>query len=252
MRPCPRWRAGIRLVDGALALLVRAGAGLVAVLAIQSLITAVALSENLSDAVYYSTRVLATVADAPGADAAPGWFKVVATLDTIAAVGLLAVFTAALIRLVSGQRLTVTFGRRSAPRRHHVLVIGFGQIGLRVCQELRRRGVPVLALEQTRHAPAVRLAPGAGLPVAIGRGDDRRVLEAVGIRRCVAVAALTSDDLTNVEVGLAVKAVAPETALLLRVGDNNVAGETGSLLHLGRICDIHDITAHRIVKEMRT
>jgi len=39
--------------------------------------------------------------------------------------------------------------------------------------------------------------------VAIGRGDDRGTLELLGIRRCAVVAAVTSDDLVNVAVGLA-------------------------------------------------
>jgi hypothetical protein len=249
-RPRPRWLAGVRLVDGALRLLVAAGAGLIGVLIVQIIISIVALREGVLDAIFFSTRVLATIADSPRADMAAWWFKVVATMDSIAAVGLLAVFTAALVRIASRLRLTTIVGPRSAPARDHVIVVGFGQVGFRLAQILRDRRVPVLAVERRFDAPSVRLAPRARLSVAIGRGDDRDTLELLGVRRCAAVAAVTSDDLTNVAVGLAVSDVSPGTPLVLRLGDGDVAAETDSLLHLGEICDVHDVAADEMAREI--
>ena len=249
-RPRSRWRAGVRLVDPALRLLVAAGAGALAVLVVQIVISIIALRENVLDAVFFSVRALATIADSPRADTAAAWFKVVATLDTAAAVGLLAVLTAALVRIVSRPRLTTAFGARGAPARDHVIVVGCGQVGFRLAESLRLRGIPVLAVERDPAAPCVRLALGARLPVAIARGDDRLTLERLGVRRCAVVAAVTSDDLTNVAIGLAANDVAPGTALVLRLGDGDVAAETDSLLHLGAICDVHDAAAREIAREI--
>ncbi len=240
--------SGIRLVDDALRLLVRAGVGLLLALLIEGVIGTIALHESLVDALYFSTRSVATVAGPPGAAAAPAWYKVVSVLDTLAALALVAVFTAALVRRLSRRRLTTLFGPRAAPARGHVLLVGFGQVGFRLAQELRRRGVAVLGVERDAEAPCVRLARGAGIPVAIGRGDDRETLERLGIRRCAVVAAVTSDDLVNVEVGLAASDLAPRVPLVLRLGDGEVAAETDSLLHLGRICDAHKIAADTLVR----
>ena len=250
VRPRPRWQAGVRLVDDALRLLVAAGAGLLVVLVAQIVVCIAALHERVLDAIFFSARILATIADAPRADTAAWWFKVVSTIDSLVAIGLLAVFTAALVRIASRLRLTTVLGARSAPARDHVLVVGFGQVGFRLAQILRDRGIPVLGVERDLGSPSVRLAPRAGLPVAIGRGDDRATLELVGIRRCVAVAAVTSDDLTNVAIGLAANDVAPGTALVLRLGDGQVAAETDSLLHLGTICDVHDVVAGQLAQEI--
>jgi hypothetical protein len=250
VRPRRRWTAGLRLVDVALRLLVIAGLGLVAALVVQIVISLIALREGFVNALFFSSRALATIADSPAADHASAWFKVVSTANSFIAVGLLAVFTAALVRILSRLRLTTVFGARSAPRHGHVIVVGFGQVGFRLAQMLRDRGVPVLALEAAEHAPAVRLAPRAGLPLAIGRGDDRTTLQLLGVRRCAAVAAVTSDDLTNVAIGLAAKDLAPGTPLVLRLGDGDVAAETDSLLHLGAICDVHDVVADEIAREI--
>jgi Trk K+ transport system NAD-binding subunit len=94
----------------------------------------------------------------------------------------------------------------------------------------------------------VRLARGAGIPVAIGRGDDREILQRLGIGSCAAVAAVTSDDLVNVAVGLAAADLAPGTPIVLRLGDGEVASETDSLLHLGRICDAHKLAAETVAR----
>jgi Trk K+ transport system NAD-binding subunit len=239
---------GVRLVDGALRLLVRAGTGLLLVLAFEAIIGMIALHDSLIDAVYYSTRTVATVASTPGAPTAPAWYKLLSALDIVAALLLVAVLTAALVRRLSRPRLTTLVGRRAAPARNHVLLVGFGQVGFRLAQELRRRNVAVLGVESDADAPCVRLARAAGIPVAIGRGDDRETLQRLGIRRCAAVAAVTSTDLMNVAVGLAASDLAPDIPLVLRLGDGEVAAETDSLLHLGRICDAHKIAADTLVE----
>jgi voltage-gated potassium channel Kch len=245
-----RLRNGVRLVDDALRLLARAGAGLLAALVVEGAIAMIALHESVIDALYFSTRSVATVAGLPGAASGAAWFKAVSAVDTLAALLLVAVFTAALVRRLSRPRLTTLLGARAAPARGHVLLVGFGQVGFRLAQELRRRGVAVLAVERDPEAPCVRLARAAGIPVAIGRGDDRATLERLGIRRCAAVAAVTSTDLVNVAVGLAASDLAPGIPLVLRLGDGEVAAETDSLLHLGRICDAHKIAAETLARAL--
>jgi TrkA-N domain len=239
----PRWRHGIRVVDGALRLLVGAGVGLVVTLLVQIVVSIVALREGVLDSFYFSTRAIATVADAPRADSAPAWFKIVSAINIIAALVLLAVFTAALVRRLSRPRLTAIVGPRTAPRRDHVVLIGLGQVGFRLAQTLRDRGVAVIAVERNADAPCLRLARKAGIPVVVGRGDDRGTLDLVGTRQCALVAAVTSDDLVNVAAGLAAGDVKPGVPLALRLGDGGVALETESLLHLGRIFDAHHLAA---------
>jgi voltage-gated potassium channel Kch len=246
-----RTRSGVRLVDDALRLLTIAGAGLLLTLLVEVVIGMIALHEGLIDALYFGTRSVATVAGIPGAPTASAWYKILSALDTLAALVLVAVFTAALVRRLSRPRLTTLFGRSAAPARGHVLLVGFGQVGYRLARELRARGIAVLAVERDPEAPLVRLAQSAGIPVAIGRGDDRAVLQRAGIRRCAAVAAVTSSDLVNVAVGLASRDLSPGVPLVLRLGDGEVAAETDSLLHLGRICDVHKTAAETLVAALQ-
>jgi TrkA-N domain len=241
-----RHRHGVRIVDDALRLLVLAGSGLFVALVIEMVITMIAFHHGLIDAFYFSTRSVATVAGPPGAATGPAWFKLLSAANMVLAVVLVAIFTAALVRRLSRRRLTTLLGPRVAPARHHVVLVGFGQVGFRLAQALKDRDIAVIAIERDPEAPSIRLAKAAGIPVAIGRGDDREILQRVGIAHCGAIAAVTSDDLVNVAVGLAAEDLRPDLPIVLRLGDGEVASETDSLLHLGRICDAHKLAAETL------
>jgi hypothetical protein len=175
-RPVGRWRRGVRLVDDALRLLTAAGTGLIAMLVIEVLLALGALHQSVDNAIFSSARVVATITDTQAAAHGPGWFKLVSTLTALTAVLLVAVFTAALVRRLSRPRLTALVGRRAAPRREHVVMVGLGQVGFRLAQRLMERSVPVLAVERNISAPCVRRARRAGIPVAIADAEDRETL----------------------------------------------------------------------------
>ena len=92
----------------------------------------------------------------------------------------------------------------------------------------------MIAVERSIDAPCVRLAQKEGIPVLIGLGDDRSTLELAGARHCSMVAAVTSDDLVNVAVGLTASDVRPGIPLALRLGDGGIASETDLYYTSGR------------------
>jgi TrkA-N domain len=241
---------GLALVDGPLRLLVLSGSGLLAVLLGEILLSGLVLHERWTEAVYSSAGLLATVASSPRIEHAPGWYKLASAAGILLSLGLVAVFTAALVRRLSRVRLTTLFGSRAAPRSDHVLVVGLGQIGLRLALALRALGVKVLVVELNGSVAGIRPAHEAGLPVVIASGTEVFTLLRLGIRRARAIAAVTSDDLVNVEIGLAARAAAPDVAVVLRLGDGEVAAETESLLHLGQIFDAHRIAAEALADSL--
>jgi Trk K+ transport system NAD-binding subunit len=254
-RPRRRRRDGLRgsgpmIVDDALRLLVLSGAGLCTAFLLEALLSGFVLHESWVNAVYSSATTLATVTGSARAAHAPGWYKLVSATGILLSLGLVAVFTAALVRRLSHLRLTTLAGPRAAPRSDHVLIVGLGQIGLRLALNLRAQGVAVLGVERDEAVAGVRLAHQAGLPVVIGSGADAFMLRRVGLRRARAVAAVTSNDLVNVEIGLAARATAPDVAVVLRLGDGDVAAETESLLHLGRIFDAHRLAAESLAEAL--
>ena len=104
------------------------------------------------------------------------------------------------------RRIEASLGR--APVRgteEHVILVGLGAVGMRVLEGLRERGREVVVIERdedNRYASQARLL---GVRVIIGDATLARTLEAAHLDTASAIAVLTSNDMTNIETGLAVR-----------------------------------------------
>ena len=103
------------------------------------------------------------------------------------------------------------------------MVIGLGSVGMRVVEGLRARGCDVAVVERDEHNRYIAQARSLGVPVVIGDATLAPTLEAVNVSAAAGVAVMTSDDLANVETGLAVRDELGErwasTPVVLRVFD---------------------------------
>jgi len=145
------------------------------------------------------------------------------------------------VRALIDRRLIAIVGRRVAPRRDHVIVVGLGQVGLRLCLLLRALGTPVLAIESNGDADYVARARDHGGPVVIGRGGSAHLLERVRTGRARALAAVTSDEIENIAIVVAALGCREDLRTLLRAGRGEVTNETRSLLKLGVVRDVYRI-----------
>jgi Trk K+ transport system NAD-binding subunit len=126
-----------------------------------------------------------------------------------------------------------------------------GQVGMRLCVELRALGIPVVGVERDPQAATARLARTLGIPVMDGRGGDRHVLERLRLGHARALAAVGSDDLDNVAVAIAAHGVAPHIRVVMRAGEDDAIAETRSLLPMGVVCDITGLAAGYVVARLR-
>ncbi|NCC31860.1 MAG: potassium transporter TrkA, partial [Chloroflexia bacterium] len=109
-----------------------------------------------------------------------------------------------------------------------VIVCGMGKIGARVIRDLdsmrpRPRIVLICQPEVTREELLEEANPLLADRVT---GDARlaTILQAAGIERACALVAATSDDLTNLQIGLAARKRVPDIDLVLRVFNEDLAG----------------------------
>ena len=226
------------------AMLVFFGAvGLLAVLVLETVGASLVLDQNVVDSFYGAVKTLVTVDPNPAVEDGPDWFKLAISASMLIALLFAAAFTGGLVERLIGRRLTGLLGRRSVPRSDHVVVVGLGEVGLRLALLLRRCGVSVVALDDREDGENVGHAKELGLPVVIGRGADPSLLKRLSLDRAVALAAVTADDLENIAVSIAARALAPDLRLVLRAGSSATAGETRSLEPLGQVRDVHRIGA---------
>jgi Trk K+ transport system NAD-binding subunit len=229
--------------DKSAALLLWGALGLVVVLILETIACMAVLGQGVIDAAYGSAKTLVTVdPNDEVADGPPG-LKAFLTGTMLVTLVLEASFTAGLVNRLINRRLTGLFGRRAVPRRDHVVVVGLGQVGLRLCLLLRRCGVGIVAVDDREAGENVGLARELGFPVVIGRGADQSMLRRLSLQRACALAAVTDDDLENISIAMAAKSVNGELRIVLRAGDGRVANETRSLFRIGLVRDVHRIAA---------
>ena len=236
-------RAVFTPYDKSAALLLFGAIGLVAVFLLETVTAVLVLHDSLIDAIYGSAKTLVTVDPNLKVADGPGWYKLFISATMLLGLVFAAAFTAGLVNRMIDRRLTGLTGRRAVPRRDHVVVVGLGQVGLRLCLALRACGVLAVAVERDAQRETVGVAREIGLPVVVGRGADPSLLRRLSLTRAKAVAAVTADDLENIAVAMCALGVNPDVRVVLRVGDGEVANETRSLLALGLIRDVHRIAA---------
>jgi voltage-gated potassium channel Kch len=162
-----------------------------------------------------------------------------------------AVFTAGMVERLLAPRSVGIVGARTLPRAGHVVVVGLGQVGLRLCTRLQALGIGVIAVERDPAAPNLRLAKALGVPVVVADATDRFVLRRLGLHRAQAMAAVASDDLDNIAVSVAALAVAPDLRVVMRAGDHEAIAETRSLFRIGLVHDLSRLSAAYTTASLR-
>ena len=191
---------------------------LFAVLAAGFVLLATAAGFSLWNAVYL------TGLDAAGAaQSVPQYStseKIAQILLTFDGLTLLPVLTA----VVVGARLTGSLQRNERPLSDHVIVVGLGNVGTRILGQLHDLGVSVACVDKSETAAGIALARRLGLRVVIGATDREDTLRAAGINTCQALVSVTNSDIVNLETALLARSLAEDIRIVLRLGDEDLAG----------------------------
>lgn len=178
---------------------------------------------------YFTVETIATVGYGDYSFASQSsWLKVVGIAIIILGVSALTTLFALLTNQLFGRSLAKALGqRRITGMRGHVVVVGLGSIGIRVAEGVRATGRGVVVIEHdddNRHLPRAR---ALGLPVITGDASQPSTLDAANTSAAAAVAVLTSDDLTNLDVGLVLRdylgADAHAEPIVLRIFDRSLS-----------------------------
>jgi Trk K+ transport system NAD-binding subunit len=162
---------------------------------------------SLIDAAYFTVETVTTVGYGDYSfRGEPGWLVLFAILLMLTGALFVAIFFALLTDMLVSRRIEESLGRQKITGLHgHVLVIGLGAIGMRVVQQLHDAGRDVVVIEKdegNRHLSQLR---SLNIPVLVADATLPEVLATARLAAASAVAVLTSDDLANLETGLAVR-----------------------------------------------
>jgi Trk K+ transport system NAD-binding subunit len=162
---------------------------------------------SLIQSFYFTIETFATVGfgDFSFAHQSTG-MQVFGILLIIAGVTLSTVILALITNALVSRRIEQSLGQGSIRGMDgHVVLVGLGAVGLRVLEGLRRQGRDVVVVERDESNRYIQHARGLGAPVVHGDATLGQTLRSVNLAQAGAVAILTSDDLVNLETGLAVR-----------------------------------------------
>lgn len=161
----------------------------------------------LLDALYFTVETIATVGYGDYSFAAqPTGMVIFGIFLIVAGVTLTTTMFALLTNALVSRRLAQSLGHGRIPgMRGHVVLVGLGSVGMKVLEGLLAAGAEVVVVERMESNPHLTEARALRAPLVIGDATLARTLDAVNLSEAAAVAILTSDDLTNIETGLAIR-----------------------------------------------
>ena len=162
---------------------------------------------SIEDAVYFTVETVATVGFGDFSFATqPAWLEGFGIFLIVAGTTLVTTLFALLTNVLVSRRIEQSLGQGSIRgMEDHVVLVGLGAVGLRVLEGLRSLGREVVVIEYDERNRYVQHARSLGVPIMHGDATLGQTLRSVNIAEAGAVAILTSDDLVNLETGLAVR-----------------------------------------------
>ncbi len=150
------------------------------------------------------------------------WIKFIASMLTLLGAGLVGLVYGVMTEQVLVRQLGALLMDRKIPRQGHVIVCGLGNIGVRVVEELRRMGIPVVAIEKRADNPFIDNVRRLGVPVIVANAVASGVLRRAHVQSAHCLVGATDDDLANLDVALAARAQSEQIRVVLRVFDQTM------------------------------
>lgn len=196
-------------------------AAMVALLTVSTILFAVEGDGRWWTALYLTLLDAAGAAQPQPSDSSVN--KIVQVLDTLVGISLVPVITASVVGGVVNAKLAGTVGLPRRPLRDHLVVVGLGNVGSRVVGQIHDLGIPVVCVERNPNAPGMATARRLRVPVIIGDATREDTMRAASAGTSRALLALTSDDVTNLQVALHARTLSPELRVILRLFDGEFA-----------------------------
>lgn len=198
---------------------------------------------SLVDAIYFVVTIITTVGfgDYNFLNASPA-LKLYGAFLMLCGAAIMATLFSIVTDLILNLRLRDILTRGSANLHGHIIVAGLGSIGFRVMRELARRGENVVAIERESNGRFLEPARAWG-PAIVGNARLSETLRKAGVAGAKAVVAATDDDVTNLGIGLAARTARPDSRVVLRLFDNNLAEKLPDSLGVHAVFSVSKVAA---------
>jgi len=108
----------------------------------------------------------------------------------------------------------------------HVVIVGYGHLGSRVCKAMERAGIPFVLIvrpEDATRKEEVREMIRRGLPVVLGDATQESTLRKASIERAVALVITVNNDTVNLIASEKAKKINPNLRVITRIYNEDLA-----------------------------
>ena len=164
-------------------------------------------SLSVIDALYFTVETVATVGFGDFSfSTQPPAIEVFGICLILAGTTLVTTILALLTNTLVTRRIAQSLGQAQIPgMRGHVVMVGLGAVGMKVLDGLLARGREVVVVERDEGNRYLNQVRQRGVPLVLGDSTLAQTLDSVNLSQAASVAIVTSDDMTNIETGLAVR-----------------------------------------------
>jgi Trk K+ transport system NAD-binding subunit len=134
------------------------------------------------------------------------WLEIFGVVLIILGTTLVTTIFALLTNMLVSRRIAQSLGQAQIPgMRGHVVMVGLGAVGMQVLDGLRRQDRDVVVVERDEGNRYLNQVRNLGVPLVLGDSTLGQTLDSVNLATAASVAIVTSNDMTNIETGLAVR-----------------------------------------------
>jgi voltage-gated potassium channel Kch len=210
-------------------------------------LTYVSVNFNTSivDALYFSVGMITGAGGQEQvAEKAPDSIKIFTALMMIVGAGVIGICYALINDFVLGSRLKQAWDAARVPTHNHHIVCGLGGIGIQIVRQLQQQGHEVVAVDSDPNNRFLHTARSLGVPVIIEDASLNATLKAVKCDRATSLIAVTSNDMTNLEIALTAKAVSPQITTIVRSHDPQFAQSMQEVFEFDFVLSPIELSTH--------
>ncbi|NEQ70334.1 MAG: potassium channel protein [Symploca sp. SIO2D2] len=182
------------------------------------------LNTSIVDALYFSVGMITGAGGQEEvAEQSPDSIKVFTAIMMLVGAGVIGICYALLNDFILGTRFNQFWDAARVPSGHHYIVCGLGGIGIQIVHQLHSLGYEVVVIERDPNNRFLATARSVGVPVILEDASLSTSLKAANVHTAQAMLAVTSSDMTNVEITLSAKALAAKLPVVVRNQDPEFA-----------------------------
>ncbi|MGL5081071.1 MAG: potassium channel family protein [Microcoleaceae cyanobacterium] len=182
------------------------------------------LETSIVDSLYFSVGMITGAGgEEEVVENSSGSIKLFTTVMMLVGTGVVGICYALLNDFILGTHLTEYLNATRIPQKNHYIICGLGGIGVNIAQQLKANGYEVVVVERDLNSRFLSTVRALKIPVVQGDASLAATLEIANIQQAKALLAVTNDDMTNLEVALSARGLAPRIRIVVRSQDSKFA-----------------------------